>query len=109
MYLAPDPFDISQNGDEINNISRIITSINFDRKQETSKRDDLESLAFLAVFLLKGTLPWLKYCEDSGDDNATKVAREKENYGWKMLSKGLPVEISLYLKYLNDLGQESPI
>ena len=33
----------------------------------------------------------------------------KEHYNWKMLSSDLPVEISLFLKYINDLQPDSDI
>ncbi|CAI2382565.1 unnamed protein product [Moneuplotes crassus] len=108
VYLSPTAFGLSQDCDDQDS-SRIITSINYDRGLTTTKRDDLECIAYLAILLLKGTVPWIKYCDATGTQTGKKVAREKENYGWKMLSKGLPVEVSLFLKYLNDLDEKSSI
>jgi uncharacterized protein YabN with tetrapyrrole methylase and pyrophosphatase domain len=43
------------------NTMKLFSSVNSDKQKELKFKDDLESLGYLAVYLLTGTLPWKKY------------------------------------------------
>lgn len=55
---------------------------------EQSRRDDLESLGYMLVYFMNGTLPWLKYSNGKLDlDNCEKI---KKNITLKSLCHSLP-------------------
>ena len=64
---------------------------------EQSRRDDLESIGYVMVFFLKGSLPWqgLK----TGTDKYTRIMEKKLQIPTEILCFGLPDEISIYLNY----------
>jgi casein kinase 1 len=69
---------------------------------EQSRRDDLESLGFVLVYFLKGSLPW----QNIPYDTVTKsmaIKTSKQNTSIDTLCKGLPGEFSTYLTYCRDV------
>lgn len=57
---------------------------------ELSRRDDLESLAYILIFLLKGSLPWEKTkCKDT-KEKVLKARQIKLDCSPSELTKGLP-------------------
>ena len=71
---------------------------------EQSRRDDLESIGYVLVFFLKGSLPWQglkgKY------DKYTRIMEKKLQIPTEILCLGLPDEISIYLNYCKSLKFE---
>jgi casein kinase I family protein HRR25 len=58
---------------------------------ETSRRDDLESLGYLLVYFLKGTLPWDSIEEDGISEYRELIIKEKKaSISVKNLCEGLP-------------------
>lgn len=55
---------------------------------EQSRRDDLESLGYMLVYFMNGTLPWLKY--SNGKLDLDKCEEIKINITAKHLCHGLP-------------------
>lgn len=75
---------------------------------EISRKDDLESLAYVIIFLAKGQLPWqnLNVCEA---DKTKKVGEIKIKTSVEELCKGMPEEIAKYLTYVKNLSfKENP-
>jgi serine/threonine protein kinase len=70
---------------------------------EQSRRDDLESIGYVLVYFLKGSLPWqgLK-CKDK-EEKYNKIKEIKENLNPTKLCEGLPDEFSKYLEYCQNL------
>lgn len=82
-------------------------SINSHNGLELSRRDDLESIGYVLIYLAKGYLPWQslifsqKVCED--------IKEKKEKITSDELCKDLPVEFKLYIDYVKKLGfDETP-
>ena len=83
-------------------------SLNGNNGYETSRRDDLESLGYILVFLLKQTLPWLgvEKLKISKFEKNKKIAKIKSMISPEELCQGLPKEFSEYIKYTRNLNFE---
>ena len=83
-------------------------SINANKGYEQSRRDDLESLGYMLVYLSKNYLPWIEY-EKQKINKMKKYklvcASKIENIP-EILCAGLPIEFSEYLKYVKNLEFE---
>ena len=71
---------------------------------EQSRRDDLESIGYVFVYFLKGTLPWqgLK----NGGDKYQRIMEKKLQIPTEMLCQGLPEEFALFINYSKSLRFE---
>jgi serine/threonine protein kinase len=78
-------------------------SRNAHKGAEQSRRDDLESIGYVLIYFLKGSLPWqgLK-CKDK-TEKYQKIREMKEQMTPKTLCEGLPQEFSDYLEYCQNL------
>lgn len=76
-------------------------SIHMHEGMEMSRRDDIESLGYVMIFLLKGSLPW-QGC--SSKNNYEAVGRLKESIPLSELCKGLPPAFEKMLAYARDLS-----
>jgi serine/threonine protein kinase len=80
-------------------------SLNMHRGTEQSRRDDLESLAYSMIYLLKGKLPW-----QNQNHLKDKKARDrlivdiKSNLQIDKLCEFLPPQMHLFLIYTRSLG-----
>lgn len=75
---------------------------------EISRKDDLESLAYVIIFLAKGQLPW-QNLNVSEAEKTKKVGEIKIKTTVEELCKGLPEEIGKYLSYVKNLSfKENP-
>jgi casein kinase I family protein HRR25 len=78
-------------------------SINNHLGVEQSRRDDMESLAYMLIYFLRGSLPW------QGVRAATKMQKYGLIMGMKMttptefLGRGLPREFAIFLNYTRSL------
>jgi calcium-dependent protein kinase len=79
-------------------------SINTHLGIEQSRRDDLESIGYVLVFFLKGSLPWqgLK----TNIDKYNKIMEKKLQIPTEILCYGLPDELAYYLNYCKSLRFE---
>ena len=81
-------------------------SINALRGIEQSMRDDLESVGYILVYLLKGKLPWMGIkCMDK-NEKLKKICIRKIETSSSDLCAGLPKEFVEYFDYCNDLEYE---
>ena len=81
-------------------------SINALRGIEQSMRDDLESVGYILVYLLKGKLPWMGIkCMDK-NEKIKKICIRKIETSSSDLCVGLPKEFVEYFDYCNDLEYE---
>lgn len=63
---------------------------------ELGRRDDLESLAYILIYFLRGSLPW------QGLGKAQDIVRSKRK-ATRNLCQGLPVEFRNFLDYCRSL------
>ena len=73
---------------------------------EQSRRDDMESIGYVLLYLLKGTLPWqgLK-CKDK-TEKYKKIKELKMSTPPEKLCEGLPIEFAKYIEYVKKLAFE---
>lgn len=84
-------------------------SLNGHCGMQLSRKDDLESLGFLMIYLFKGALPWMSITSPSKEDLATEIYCSKLENTPPALCKGLPTEICEYFDYVRGLSfTESP-
>lgn len=67
-----------------------------------SRRDDLESLGFVLVYLRKGRLPWMNM-RTFGRNRERMVATKKYSTSIYDLCRGLPDELGEYFYHIRDL------
>jgi hypothetical protein len=59
-------------------------------KTEQSRRDDLESLAFMLIYFAKGILPWQGIKSKIKVEKYAKIGELKRNISAEKLCEGLP-------------------
>ncbi|CAD8068235.1 unnamed protein product [Paramecium primaurelia] len=82
-------------------------SINAHRGYSLSRRDDMESLGYMLIFLLKGQLPWQNLQFTSEENKIKQVGQMKMKMEVSELCKGLPIEFGRYLDYVRGLPFKS--
>lgn len=75
-------------------------SLSVHRNVARTRRDDLESLGYTLVYLMKGCLPW-EHC--TGDDKVQKIFEIKGNTSVAKLCVGLPDEFDEYMEIVRGL------
>lgn len=70
---------------------------------QLSRRDDLESLGYMLVYLLKGMLPWMGLDLNCTDDYFRRVGESKRATSTEELCKGLPIQIKKYMDHVKAL------
>ncbi|CAK61790.1 unnamed protein product (macronuclear) [Paramecium tetraurelia] len=81
-------------------------SINTHLGYEQSRRDDLEGLAYVLVYLAKGTLPWMNLACNNKNDKYVLIKEKKIKTTTEQLCSGLPEEMTQYLNYVKKLKFE---
>jgi serine/threonine protein kinase len=73
------------------------TSINTHRGIEQSRRDDLEGVAYVLIYLLKAALPWMGLKAETRQKKHEAIAQLKEATPIETLCGGLPPEFGVFL------------
>ena len=89
-------------GHDLTGTSRY-SSINTMKGLTQSPRDDLESLAYLLYFFLKGSLPWIGIKEKNKENLDKKILEKKISTVDEILGKDLPIQFCEFLKYSKQL------
>ncbi|KAG9310594.1 kinase-like domain-containing protein [Chiua virens] len=71
-------------------------SLSAHKGRSSSRRDDIESLAYTLIFLAHGSLPWY-------DDNESECIRQKSKFRVSQLQPSLPHELQLFLDHAKSL------
>ena len=66
---------------------------------EQSRRDDLESLGYMLIYFINGSLPWQNVQKKTEKEIIDEIFNIKRNISLKDLCNGLPEEFYLYMKY----------
>jgi serine/threonine protein kinase len=69
---------------------------------ETSRRDDLESFAYILIYFLRGKLPWIGL-RGSGREKEAAIMTMKEKITVEELCAGLPKELSNFVRSVKHL------
>jgi len=78
-------------------------SINAMNGLTQSRRDDLESLAYIWIYFLCGKLPWMGIHSDSQQNKFHWIAEVKEKVSIEELCSGFPSEFANYLTIVRNL------
>ena len=78
-------------------------SINALKGLEQSRRDDLESLSYILIFLLKGELPWQHTNAKTKEERNQKILDKKMVITSAELCEGLPIEFEEFIEYIKNL------
>ena len=70
---------------------------------EQSRRDDLESIAYIILYFLKGRLPWQGIKVINKDERYKKIYEKKKNTSTKELCAGFPRELETFVNYTKHL------
>ena len=79
-------------------------SINAMRGIEQSRRDDMESLGYMLIYLLRGFLPWKEF--ENKSDKLKKIYYLKKKIPLSRLCKYVPEEIRIYMDHCKNLTFE---
>ena len=85
----------------------LYTSINNHNGIEQSRRDDMESLGYLLLYFLRGTLPWQGERQGATETEQYEMIRsEKMATSIESLCESYPKEFASYFHYCRSLGFE---
>ena len=73
---------------------------------EQSRRDDLEGLGYVMIYLLKGVLPWQGLRGDTKKEKYQNITDKKTSTPVEVLCADLPIEFSNYINYCKALRFE---
>ncbi len=79
-------------------------SVNTHLGIEQSRRDDLESLIYVIIYLLKGNLPWIGLKVKNKNEKIEKIMNKKIYSKLDEICDGLPKEFAIFLQYTRDIG-----
>lgn len=74
---------------------------------EPSRRDDMESIGYVLVYLLRGFLPWQGTRGITKTQRNAKISRVKRSTPLAALCAACPPELITYLKYCRNLAFEA--
>ena len=81
-------------------------SINALRGGEQSRKDDLESIGYMIIYLMRGKLPWQGVTGYQKMQKYFKIYKMKKNVPTEDLCKFLPKQMTDFMKYIKQLEFE---
>ncbi len=79
-------------------------SINTHLGVQQARRDDLEALAYIFIYFLRGHLPWQGIEATTKKSKYDKIRDKKIEMTIGSLCRGLPSEFGIFLNYTRSLG-----
>ena len=73
---------------------------------EQSRRDDLESVGYVLMYFLRGSLPWQGLKVKSKEDRYKRILEKKKETSSEELCRGYPHEFYQYVEYSKNLEYE---
>lgn len=71
---------------------------------QQSRKDDLEAIGYVLIYLCKGTLPWVGLTGLTSKEKHLKIAESKLRHPIAVLCAGLPRELVDFFAYVRGLG-----
>lgn len=78
-------------------------SVNSHKGLEVSRRDDLEAVGYVLVYLYTSSLPWIDLDYDSDDKQYRDIMDMKEGVSAQELCQWCPEEFCEFIEYSRDL------
>ncbi|KAF7800063.1 hypothetical protein EIP86_011306 [Pleurotus ostreatoroseus] len=78
-------------------------SVNTHLGVEQARRDDLESIAYILIYFLRGSLPWQGLKGVTKKEKHDRIMEKKMTTPTDELCRGLPIEFGLFLNYTRAL------
>ena len=78
-------------------------SINTHMGIEQARRDDLESLGYVLMYFLRGSLPWQGLKANTKTQKYERILERKISTSTEMLCKGFPAEFRSYFEHIRSL------
>ena len=78
-------------------------SLNIHMGIEPSRRDDMESMGYMLVYLVKGSLPWQGLKKKGKSNKMDEIGLKKMSVNLKTLCKDLPECFYEYINYTKNL------
>jgi serine/threonine protein kinase len=78
-------------------------SLNIHLGTEPSRRDDMESVGYMLLYLINGSLPWQGLKRKTKDNPMDKIGEKKMMVDLKVLCQGLPECFYEYINYTRNL------
>ena len=94
-----------RDGKELTGTARY-ASINTHLGVEQSRRDDIESLGYMMVYLMKGHLPWQGMINSNPKKKYERIKKLKLEIDLRDLCDGLPKECIKFIQYARDMKFE---
>ena len=70
---------------------------------EQSRRDDLESIGYIIMYFIRGSLPWQGLKVNKKEDRYKKICEKKKETSAKDLCAGFPSEFETFVSYTRNL------
>ena len=70
---------------------------------EQSRRDDLESIGYIIMYFIRGSLPWQGLKVNKKEDRYKKICEKKKETSAKDLCAGFPNEFETFVSYTRNL------
>lgn len=92
-----------KNGKKLTGTARY-ASINALSGLEQSRRDDIESIGYVLIYLLRGNLPWQGLPIKKKEDRYRKILEKKKNTSPSELCQGFPKEFEEFINCARNLS-----
>ena len=84
-------------------------SMNTHQQIEYSRRDDMLSLGYMLVYLIRGQLPWQDIRTSDKKIKNIQILERKKEHGYEHLTEGLPSVFLEYFSYCSRLEFEEDV
>ena len=86
--------------------SLLFLSMNTFKGIEQTRKDELESLGFVIIYLFNGSLPWSEIKFNTIYEGLTKIYAIRKKVSIENICSNMPKEFNIYMNYVNNLKYE---